>query len=283
LNWTELLRTLGSTAVVLAVLAYVSRGAFDHFLATDLEKYKNEIRAEYEQKFEKYKIQLAHEDRIRNEIVRWSNPILSAVTELKNRLGNILKYEGYLALSEHPEQKINPNWTIRYDYFFPSTVYLFSRYFCATDLLEEKLSFELFEKHELKDRFFEKVHAVGNVLSEFPLQKLDEERIGDLTDRQVFGLQQRAIGESLVAPDGADSRCMRYSEFLQKWKDPSFQLVVEPLTTFIKEVGLETKRPWKRTELMSDALEELRRKCRELLSLTPVASDTDKGGETTEH
>jgi hypothetical protein len=75
----------------------------------------------------------------------------------------------------------------------PSTVFLFSQYFCWIRLLEEKLSFELFERQTDKDTFFNKVEEVARTLASFPLRELNG--IPGRGDLQVFRLQQRAIGE----------------------------------------------------------------------------------------
>jgi hypothetical protein len=55
-------------------------------------------------------------------------------------------------------QRVNRQWSIRYDYFiFPITIYLFSQYFCWTGLLEEKLSFKLFDNQHDKEAFFPRI------------------------------------------------------------------------------------------------------------------------------
>lgn len=49
--------------------------------------------------------------RIRQDLERWVNPILRAVMELQRRLDNILKNEGYLALSPDAKNKVNNKWS----------------------------------------------------------------------------------------------------------------------------------------------------------------------------
>jgi len=44
------------------------------------------------------------------------------VQKLHNQLDNILKENGYLALSKNYEEQVNKNWSISYDYFSWSTV-----------------------------------------------------------------------------------------------------------------------------------------------------------------
>ncbi len=45
----------------------------------------------------------ARADRIREQVVRWANPILGSVMDLTNRLQNVLRNEGYFALSPETE------------------------------------------------------------------------------------------------------------------------------------------------------------------------------------
>jgi hypothetical protein len=204
----------------------------------------------------------ARADRIRNQVVQWANPILGSVVDLTRRLQNILRDDGYLALSPETEGRVNPEWSIRYDYFLPSSVYLFCQYFCWVRLLQESLSFELFEKHELKDKFFERIYAVGRSLSAYPLEELQQLRGGDC---QVFNLQQRAMGEAVTVREGTELRCMHYSEFLVKWTAPDFTRLFDPIKSFIDRLSPENERRWKRLELMAKALKDLHQQCESLL------------------
>ena len=145
---------------------------------------------------------------------------------------------------------------------------MFSGYFCWTGLLEEKLSFELFEKQDDKDAFLEKIRSVSRNLSEFPLEELQE--IQTDNDAQIFGLQQRSMGE-LLRPKG-ESRCMNYSEFLEKWSDPTFRRMFEPLTSFIDGIDRSRQRPWRRLELTLKSLGELDNECKKLLGLGSTKS-----------
>jgi hypothetical protein len=157
-----------------------------------------EQQAQLDRRLEAFKTEqatgAARGDRIRQQVVHWSNPIFGSVMDLEHRLDNILDDSGYLALSPETEHEVKTGWSIRYDYFRPSTVYLFCQYFCCIRLLQESLSFELFEKHQFKDEFFESVYAVGEKLSDYPLQEL----INCQQDAQVFNPQQRALGEAVT-------------------------------------------------------------------------------------
>jgi hypothetical protein len=256
LNWNEIIATLGSTAIVVAAIAFLAKAIVTHILKRDLEHHKaslrksseeeklrleNELRKKtetillsqkvvFDKQLEIFRAEVkdssSKTDRIREEVVRWANPILAAVDDLQRRLENILQHEGYLVLSEAGTAPVN-GWSARYDYYLPSTIYLFGQYFCWIRLLEERLSFELFEKHDLKDAFFERVRAANHKLSGFPLDELqglsDEDE-----DRQVFTLEQRAIGELLAINEDNRFYCLGYTRLLDKWIDLAFRERVDP-------------------------------------------------------
>jgi hypothetical protein len=290
-DWNGVFTKIGSTAVVVAILGFIAQVIIKHLLSRDIAQYKAnlkreadreladararvenallEVRAEFDRQIETFRTELATRtalaERIRQEIVRWANPILGAVMELHRRLDNILKNEGYLALSPTVEKRVNSEWSITYEYFLPSTIFLFSQYFCWIRLLEEKLSFELFERHADKDAFFSKVYTVRRTLGSFPLKEL--QGLQGAGDRQVFGLQQQALGETLAVHDGTDLRCMRFSEFTDKWRETEFSRRFDPLTHFIDRLEPENQHRWKRLELMAEALGQMRLECERLLSI----------------
>ena len=323
IDWSALLSTLGSTAILVGAVTFLIKAAINHLFSRDLATHKAalkheadlelanvrsrsdreiaeaktrsdrelaelkartdaelafakerwetallEQKAAFDREMAMFQTGLASEaaraDRIREQIVRWANPIFGSVMDLTGRLRNILQDRGYLALSEETDRDIGADWSIRYEYFLSSTIFLFCQYFCWIRLLQESLSFELFEKHEAKDEFFGKVYAVGRNLSAYPLKELDG--LPSSEDFQVFNLQQRAIGELLIVQDGAERRCMRYSEFLQKWTDPVFKRLLDPLIRFVDRLRPTDSRRWKRLELMLQSLEDLHEQCRVLLA-----------------
>jgi hypothetical protein len=284
IDWTGLIKTLTSTALIVAALGWVASKGLEHWLGLQVEShksaldqqveaFKSDMKAKSDRQLEEFKNQLteraAQRDRIRNEVARWSNPIPSAITDLKSRLTNILINKGYLALSQNARQRVNPQWSVQYDYFFPSTIYLFSRYFCWTGLLEEKLSFELFDSQDDKEAFFKQIRAANRNLNAFPLDEL--EGIAGKEDLQIFNLQQRNIGETL-RPRG-EARCMNYSEFLERWSEPNFRKSFEPLTSFIEGIEPSRERPWKRLDLMMGSLTELEKSSKKLLGLETTKGD----------
>src|SRR5262245_58028294 len=129
------------------------------------------------------------QERIRDEVLRWANPILGAVRGLESRLDNILDDYLYLALDREADEArpVDRDWAIGYQYAMESTLFLFAEYFAWIQLLQERLSFELFESQETKDRFFDAIWDVSKSLSNYPSDNV----FGNGWDAQVFALQQR--------------------------------------------------------------------------------------------
>lgn len=203
------------------------------------------------------------QERIRQEIIRWANPILATVKGLEGRLRNILDQAGYLALSENYDSHVNPNWSISYDYFMSSTLYLFGQYFAWTLMLQEELSFELFESQKEKDEFFKAIRQIAESLSSFP----PKFRCSD-KDTQVFALQQRAIGELFLEDGGKSRRCISYPEFLERLANGRFMQHLNPLQTLLADVSPDNECRWKRLESTRQALLDLEAQCRALLVLS---------------
>lgn len=208
----------------------------------------------------------AKRERIRQEVLRWANPILGSVESLDSRLSNVLDARLFLALDPQRASERRPvhdDWAIEYEYAMKSTLYLFAEYFAWIRLLQERLSFELFESQQTKDSFFEAVANVSNALGRWPHGKV----IGEGEDGQVFALQQRAIGEVLIDRDKSEDRVIGYPEFTQAYDDDArFREILAPLAVLIGAVTPETKR-WRRLEETRDALRGLKLECRKLLGL----------------
>jgi hypothetical protein len=203
---------------------------------------------------------------IREEVLRWTNPILGAVEGLESRLGNILNDGLYLALDpRHAGEKrpAHPDWAASYNYTVPSTLFLFAEYFAWIRLLRERLSFELFESQETKDRFFAATWSVTKALASWPRAGI----VGKGQDAQVFALQQRAIGELVIRREGENPRSMTFPEFLEALDDDKqFRRLLDPLCVLLEAVEPGTKR-WSRLEGTLKALQDLELECRTLLQL----------------
>ena len=204
------------------------------------------------------------QERIRHEIIRWSNPILSSVQSLQSQLSNVLEKSGYLAMGKDYKKQINPNWSISYEYFMNSLPFLFGQYFAWIRMLQDELSFELFETQNEKDTFFQAIHNVSRSLSSFPLSS-NYECKGK--DTQVFSLQQRAMGELLIIREGERKRCMSYPEFLERINSKEFQHHFQPLMILLDRIRPDDDCRWKRLEATAAALRDLEKVCKELLNV----------------
>lgn len=204
------------------------------------------------------------QERIRHEIIRWSNPILSSVQSLQSQLRNVLEKSGYLAMRKDYKRQVNPNWSISYDYFMSSLPFLFGQYFAWLRMLQDELNFELFETQNEKDLFFQAIYNVSRSLSSFPLSN-NYDCKGK--DTQVFSLQQRAMGELLIVREGERKRCMSYPEFLESMGNKNFQHHFQPLITLLDGIRPDDDCRWKRLEATAIALKDLEKVCKALLNI----------------
>ncbi len=226
------------------------------------EKIEKEVAAEYKTNLEKLRAEakMSEETRIRSEIIRWANPLGAAINNLYYRLDNILCNNAYFALNERNISLINPNWSINYEYFFNSTIYLFSQYFAWTRILEEEINIEFFHSPRERDKLYNAIEKVRSCLSSYPLKTSCKGK-----DYQVFALQQRAIAELLIIKENDTRRCMGYPEFLMKIGDEeSFKYHLKPLKDFIENISPDEDCRWKRLIMATEALSELRMTMEEL-------------------
>lgn len=276
IDWQEVIATLGSTTVVVVAVGYLAKSIISHLLNRDLaraERCAKEAEQEREIEFKKIIVKYtkdvetiyAKDERIRQELIRWAPPISRSVNALSYRLDNILYNDGYLALSSNCINIINPNWSIKHEYFMSSTEYIFCRYYCYVELLKEELNFELFYSHTKKYYFLEKVRAVDKALSSFPHKEMESDKFPRLGDMQIFNLQQKLLGEIVMVRDRNLDRCMKYSEFLLRRQELNCSGAFDPLVAFLKELNPTNKHRWCRLVLMKRALDELSEECRTLI------------------
>lgn len=263
----EIIAVLGGTAVVLGFAAWLAKtlikSLLEHDTKTRVELLKDKKQRERDQIGRDADANKAREERLRNEVLRWANPILGAVSDLRARLSNILRRQAYPALSRNPATAVDTNWSITYDYFMPSTLFLFAQYFYWVRRLQVEISFELFETQADKDLFMNRLRNVGDALGKWPLH--DE---CDGTDRQVFALQQRGIGEAMmVRADGG--RCVGFDEFMDSWEDTPLVSHLSPLRALLEDVMPGATCRWRRLESIDKALEDLETHCRDILAPRP--------------
>jgi len=233
------------------------------------ERIEREVEAEYKKQIsiKKAEAEASKQERIRSELARWSNPLQAAVDNLYFRLDNLLNQQAYLALSEKNADQIDPNWSIDYDYFLNSTLYLFAHYVAWIDLFEKELSIELFKSYDEKEKLLESIRVVRSCLSSYPTKYNCYGK-----DVQVFSLQQRAIAELLIISENGSKGCMKYPEFLKNLKkDDDFRYHFKPLQALIEDITPDGDCRWKRLEATMNALRELRETMMDLgiLARTP--------------
>jgi hypothetical protein len=309
----NLVSVFGGTIVLVGAAAWLLKRLVQHWLSKELDNHKAQLNTDIEThkgrlaqqsataveaikfKFENELIvkrgqvdlfrderrnwkesQAQREARLRAQIQRWANPILGSISDLEGRLSNILDHSGYAALSENQSHKPK-QWSVTYEYFMGSTLYYFAQYFCWTRLLQHELSFELFQSTAEMDTFLENITEVGDELSRFPYATQPEGVTeSDAHDKQVFRLQQRAIGELLLEKGANGEDVISYREFLDRWcnlDQSSFRRHLAPLVNFLDNLTPEAKLPWQRLTGMRKKLQDFRLTCKGIL--IPIAQMED--------
>lgn len=288
-DWTAVLAQLGTTATVVAALAWLAKALGQQWLARDLEAHKaalkragDEVIAANARELELLKSSQAREgethkarlaaaaartERARQEIERWASPIRGAVRDLERRLANIQAEGAWIALAPEPEKHV-PGWAIGHDYFLRSTVFLFCQYFCWAGLLRRQLRFDLFRDGLDRNDFLALLRQADRCLSSWPLDPPPDppaDAAADDPDRPIFNLEQRAIGEACVAAVGGQEGCLGYAAFLDKWADPLFQARIAPLLALLAGLSPGTRLRWERLSRLRDALNRVDAACAAVL------------------
>ena len=225
----------------------------------------------------------AKAERIRQEVLLWTNPVLGAVKSLESRLDNILANDLHLALDPakaRQERPVGSDWSMDYEYVMESTLFLFAEYFAWIRLLQERLSFELFHSQETRTRFDQAMWDVSDAIGHLPLpakfvpKKNSAKPAGthedgsEDKDAQVFALQQRAIGEFLIDREAGTPRVRGYPEFLEaRERDERFNRALAPLVTLLQGVNPCTTKRWRRLGATLGALGQLERECDQVLAV----------------
>jgi len=263
---------LTEVGTVVAVMAVVGKLVVDAVLKADLERHRTRLRADMQKDLARYTRALDATARsgvrLHREIGAWANPVRDAASSLERRLDNILNHDGYQALARG---YVHPDWSITHDYFRNSTVYLFARYFCWIHMLRQELSFELFRSQQERKQFFDAIDAVSRALGDYdpPLYQ------GAGADKQVFRLQQQAIGELLATRRNGRRACRSYPYFVTRITRPGFSAFFAPVVQLLDSLSPGEKR-WHRVVEVHAAVRGLVAACEELLGLpsqqTPTAS-----------
>ena len=294
MNVEHVITFLGGTAVLIAAVAWLTREFVKHLLDKDRKLFEHDMKAESARSLKELELrmkeqsdkaiaelqknyqleiastnraadaELARNERIRGEIVRWANPILGAVRDLRSRLVNILRDDAQLALQKQPRHPVPAGWSISYEYFMPSTLYLFCHYFYWVKRFQAELNFELFRSQADMDALLARLQAVRHHLGTWPMEPKCSGK-----DAQVFALQQRAMGEALTVRSELE-RAMGYDEFMAQWEKQPLALHLSPLRALLEDLDNDGACRWKRLEAVLKALEELEGYCGSVLQ--PLAS-----------
>jgi hypothetical protein len=243
----EYLKYLASGIFGVGLIVWIIKQGISTWLKSSLEEFKSDLKEE-----------VKSADRIRREIVAWANPIQDAAISLERRLTNILESEGYKALQPG---YTTADWSITYDYFLCSTMFLFGQYFCWIQMLRLELNFELFRTQSEKVALFNGIDAVSKALGDYP-----PAYSGTGDDIQVFRLQQRGIGELLARRINGKRVCQTYARFTGKISLGEYQAIFNPVFRLVDRVSPGEKR-WNRLAATRTALKDLITKCDEVLRL----------------
>ncbi|MGE3669070.1 MAG: hypothetical protein AB7K71_05395, partial [Polyangiaceae bacterium] len=164
------------------------------------------------------------------------------VKSLRRRLDNILVSGAHVALAQDCDERIAPSWSMTHSYYMNSTLYLFARLFFMDRILRLEIGEEVFGARDAKD---EVVSELDRMIRELSSNRL---HTGE-GDRQVFRLQQQAIGEAVTQPvpagdAAAPLRCLGYVDFLAQLgrSDAMLTQVIEPLRLLLCDLDIESTR-----------------------------------------
>jgi len=203
----------------------------------------------------------ATRERVREEIQRWANPAIDAVRSLEHRLDNILTDGGWTALD--PAFRPPPDWSADHDYFLYTTMFVVAQYLCWARRLELELSAELLRAQGDEKRFVDALIMVSKTLGDYPPKPPFP---GAGPDRQLFRVQQQAIGE-LMATRGRGARgCIGYAAFRRRLARGDFDPHAAPLRDLLLGLKPNDQR-YARLGATHVAIRKLEAECSRVLRL----------------
>lgn len=192
------------------------------------------------------------------ELNRSADPILQATTDLRLRIENILRKQG-CAWFGKPKQT-DSGFQQTAAYFRSSTLYVFCRYFCYVELLNERLGYLFEERGDQREEFTDLLRVASGVLGNH-----DDTIVG----AHIFHWQQRALGEVMTVTLDGRERCMRYAAFLDQMRSEGFSSQIGPLEAILEDLKKDGP-TWKRLEEFEAILIQIEQKCRAMLNLPPA-------------
>ena len=206
------------------------------------------------------------DERVRAELVKWSNDVIAAVDDLHARLGSVLYHNSYLALDPAFVRRADSMWSATYDYYMTSTLFLFGQFLGWLQLLREDVNIEIFDNAEENRSLASAMLNVSKSLGDFPLTHC----MG--RDAQLFRLQQRAIADLFIVDEGDEHRTLRYHEFTERMAKTEFAVHFQPLTEMLAGVRPDGDCRWQRLEHLYGSIARLQGICQTVLGHHRVAS-----------
>lgn len=230
--------TLFNPAVTAAIVGALAAGYLGRRTTERITRLESELASRRFDHEQVVKRDAGRRERVREVVDRWGDEAFDAVKSLRRRLDNILEQGAMVALAQDCEQHIAPSWSMTHAYFMQSTLYLFGRLCFMDRVLRLEIGEEAFGARDGKDEVVSQLDRMSRELASNRLHTGEG-------DRQVFRLQQQAIGEAMRDLSvGGDPRCMSYVAFVQQLEEPSSVLskVLEPLRLLLCDLDADSPR-----------------------------------------
>lgn len=199
------------------------------------------------------------QERVRTELIKWSNDVNVAVDDLYGRLGAILNQNGWVALNPAFVRSPTAVWSVTHEYYMNSTLFLFGQFFGWIQLLREDVNYEIFRNARENSDFISALLGVSKSLGDYPLTYC----MGH--DAQVFRLQQRAIADLFIVSGDGTPRMLRYHEFISKKDEADFAPHLDPLRELLVGISPEGDCRWPRIEHLFGTIGALKTQCNQIL------------------
>lgn len=288
IDWGGLFQQVTSTVAIIGALGFLLTKLFEHMFARDLKKYEAERGFDSGAALERYKsveaFQAFKRQRLANEVIHWSVPVLAAMEDLERRLALILNLKNQTWPFLDPSRnERKSSWSMTHDYMMSSTLYSLGRYFCWMDLLQEKLNYDFFESYQERRTFFDKMWEPRLPLAWWPWERhqasdkpVEGKDVNKHDDAQMFAFQQRSLGEAMRYIENGEPRCMTYAEFIARRHEAVLASQLEPLKAFLNGIHPESRR-WTRLTLLSSRLTESKKHWieqlkKDMVTAAPLAS-----------
>lgn len=154
----------------------------------------------------------------------YREPLLAAAYELQARLHNILCnnfVESYVVGAKAPDKR---------DAAVHSTLYVFAQFFGWREIIRRRVQFLRFARDE-------QTREIGGLLRDIGETFLTD---GYGPQFMIWRVEQRGLGERMIAPDGNGASCIGYAAFIEARPDMAQWL--DPLERDLSEIGEDGRR-----------------------------------------